>query len=114
MVPRPLRQIPGMRACGRTSAWTKVRPPCSAASTRHDQEDAMSISRRALLHTAGALALAGPTRAEEKVRITVWHAMSAALGEELNKLITAFNASQDSVEVTGLFKGAYKDLLTQV
>ena len=74
----------------------------------------MSISRRALLHTAGALALAGPTRAEEKVRITVWHAMSAALGEELNKLITAFNASQSGIEVTPLFKGAYKDLLTSV
>ena len=40
--------------------------------------------------------------------------MSAALGEELNKLIAAFNASQDNVEVTGLFKGAYKDLLTSV
>jgi sn-glycerol 3-phosphate transport system substrate-binding protein len=40
--------------------------------------------------------------------------MSAALGEELNKLIAAFNASQDGVEVTGLFKGAYKDLLTSV
>ena len=74
----------------------------------------MSISRRALLHTAGALALAGQTRAEEKVRITVWHAMSAALGEELNKLVTAFNASQSGIEVTPLFKGAYKDLLTSV
>jgi sn-glycerol 3-phosphate transport system substrate-binding protein len=74
----------------------------------------MSISRRTLLHTAGALALAGPTRAEEKVRITVWHAMSAALGEELNKLVTAFNASQSGIEVTPLFKGAYKDLLTSV
>src|SRR6476646_10012576 len=40
--------------------------------------------------------------------------MRAALGEELNKLIAAFNASQGSVEVTGLFKGAYKDLLTSV
>lgn len=73
----------------------------------------MSITRRTLLTTAGALA-AAPTYAAEKTRITLWHAMSAALGEELNKLITAFNASQDSVEVTGLFKGAYKDLLTSV
>src|SRR5215475_10125114 len=71
----------------------------------------MSITRRTVLATAGALA-AARSRAAEKTRITVWHAMSAALGEELNKLIDAFNASQDSVEVTGLFKGAYKDLMT--
>src|SRR5512135_3333574 len=73
----------------------------------------MSITRRTLLTTAGALA-AAPTYAAEKTRITLWHAMSAALGEELNKLISAFNASQDNLEVTGLFKGAYKDLLTSV
>jgi sn-glycerol 3-phosphate transport system substrate-binding protein len=73
----------------------------------------MTVTRRTLLVTAGSLA-AIPSRAAEKTRITVWHAMSAALGEELNKLIAGFNASQDSVEVTGLFKGAYKDLLTSV
>jgi sn-glycerol 3-phosphate transport system substrate-binding protein len=76
----------------------------------------MTINRRTLLRTAGATALATPftARAAERIRITLWHAMSAALGEELNKLITAFNASQDQVEVTGLFKGAYKDLMTSV
>jgi sn-glycerol 3-phosphate transport system substrate-binding protein len=74
----------------------------------------MTIRRRTLLATAGALAVAAPAGAAEKIRITLWHAMSAALGEELNKLITAFNASQDNIEVTGLFKGAYKDLLTSV
>ena len=55
-----------------------------------------------------------PVRAAEKTRITLWHAMSATLGEEINKLIAAFNASQDQVEVTGLFKGVYKDLMTSV
>ena len=74
----------------------------------------MHITRRTLLNTAGALAVAAPSRAAEKTRVTVWHAMSAALGEELNKLITAFNSSQDAIEVVGLFKGAYKDLLTSV
>ena len=74
----------------------------------------MHISRRTLLTTTGALALAAPSRAAEKTRVTLWHAMSAALGEELNKLIAAFNASQDTIEVTGLFKGAYKDLMTSV
>jgi sn-glycerol 3-phosphate transport system substrate-binding protein len=74
----------------------------------------MTISRRTLLSTAGAVALTGSARAAEKTRITLWHAMSAALGEELNKLVAAFNASQDGAEVTPLFKGAYKDLMTSV
>ncbi len=47
----------------------------------------MTITRRTLLAGAGALA-AAPSRAAEKTRVTLWHAMSAALGEELNKLIT--------------------------
>ncbi|MFZ0021347.1 MAG: sn-glycerol-3-phosphate ABC transporter substrate-binding protein, partial [Acetobacteraceae bacterium] len=73
----------------------------------------MTITRRALLSAAGALA-AAPSRATEKTRITLWHAMGATPGEEITKLIAAFNASQDQVEVTGLFKGVYKDLLTSV
>lgn len=73
----------------------------------------MAITRRTLLATAGTLT-AAQTRGAEKIRVTLWHAMSATLGDELNKLIAAFNASQDSVEVIGLFKGAYKDLLTSV
>ncbi len=76
-------------------------------------EETMAITRRTLLATAGTLT-AAQTRGAEKIRVTLWHAMSATLGDELNKLIAAFNASQDSVEVIGLFKGAYKDLLTSV
>ena len=59
----------------------------------------MAMTRRTLLATTGALAVAAPVRAAEKTRVTLWHAMSAALGEELNKLIAAFNASQDGVEL---------------
>jgi sn-glycerol 3-phosphate transport system substrate-binding protein len=66
------------------------------------------------LAATGAIAASGPAFAADKTRITLWHAMSAALGEELEKLINAFNASQDRIEVAGLFKGAYKDLLTSV
>ena len=65
----------------------------------------MTISRRTLLNTAAALAVAAPSRAAEKTRITLWHAMSAALGEELNKLVAAFNAGQDAVEVTPSVQG---------
>jgi sn-glycerol 3-phosphate transport system substrate-binding protein len=74
----------------------------------------MTIRRRTLLTAAGALAIAAPSRAAEKIRITLWHAMGATPGEEIGKLIAAFNASQDQVEVNGLFKGVYKDLLTSV
>jgi sn-glycerol 3-phosphate transport system substrate-binding protein len=73
----------------------------------------MNIRRRTLLGAAGTLA-ATSVRAADKVHVVLWHAMSAALGEELNKLVAAFNASQDSVEVTALFKGVYKDLMTAV
>jgi sn-glycerol 3-phosphate transport system substrate-binding protein len=74
----------------------------------------MAVTRRTVLAATGAITAAAAAGATEKTHITLWHAMSAALGEELEKLITAFNASQDQVQVTGLFKGAYKDLLTSV
>lgn len=74
----------------------------------------MTVSRRTFLGSAGALAVANPARAAEKIQITLWHAMGATPGEEINKQIAAFNASQDQVQVTGFFKGVYKDLLTSV
>jgi sn-glycerol 3-phosphate transport system substrate-binding protein len=73
----------------------------------------MRIARRTLLASAGALA-ATRARAADKTKITLWHAMAATPGNEIAKQIAAFNASQDQVEVTGLFKGVYKDLLTSV
>ena len=109
---RPQRQSMERAHASPCAAGRRARLPCSVAFSR--REDSHAHHRRTLLTTAGALALAAPSRAAEKTRITLWHAMSAALGEELNKLIAAFNASQDTVEVTGLFKGAYKDLLTSV
>ena len=75
----------------------------------------MTINRRTLLAATASLAAAAvPSRAAEKTRITLWHAMGATPGDEINKLMTAFNASQDQIEVTGLFKGVYKDLMTSV
>ena len=76
----------------------------------------MNLQRRDLLRITGAAALSGSAtaRAADKIRITLWHAMAATPGEEITKLIAAFNASQNDVEVTGLFKGVYKDLMTSV
>jgi sn-glycerol 3-phosphate transport system substrate-binding protein len=72
--------------------------------------------RRTLL--AGSTALAAtrltlPAQAQAaKTKIVWWHAMTAALGQEVDRLITAFNASQTTVEVSGVYKGGYADLLT--
>jgi sn-glycerol 3-phosphate transport system substrate-binding protein len=72
----------------------------------------MRIRRRTVLAAApAALAIPRPGRAAERTEITVWHAMGSTPGEELGKLIARFNASQDRVQVTSFFKGAYKELL---
>jgi ABC-type glycerol-3-phosphate transport system substrate-binding protein len=75
----------------------------------------MHLRRRTLLGAAGAF-LAAPriARAAERTGITLWHAMASTPGGELARQIAKFNASQNNIEVTGLFKGVYKDLLTAV
>jgi sn-glycerol 3-phosphate transport system substrate-binding protein len=51
-------------------------------------------------------------RAAEKVRIVWWHAMTAALAEEVARIADGFNASQSEVEVQAVYKGGYADTLT--
>lgn len=72
--------------------------------------------RRTLLAGSAALAvtpLIRPAQAQAtKTKIVWWHAMTAALGQEVTRLIDAFNASQTAVEVTGVYKGGYADVLT--
>ncbi|MDT7951946.1 MAG: extracellular solute-binding protein, partial [Acetobacteraceae bacterium] len=69
--------------------------------------------RRTLLAGAAALA-ASPVLAQSggRTRVVFWHAMNAPLGDEVNKLVTAFNASQSEVEVVPVFKGTYPETLT--
>jgi sn-glycerol 3-phosphate transport system substrate-binding protein len=50
--------------------------------------------------------------ADGKTKVVFWHVMNGALGEEVNRLYTAFNASKSEVEVQPVFKGSYPDLLT--
>jgi sn-glycerol 3-phosphate transport system substrate-binding protein len=72
----------------------------------------LRLRRRSVLAAApAALAMARPTRAAERTEITVWHAMGSAPGEEFAKLIDRFNAGQGRVQVSGLYKGAYKELM---
>ena len=59
---------------------------------------------------AASLALAGAAAAETE--ITLWHAMGGALGETVNQIATDFNAAQDEVKLTPVFKGSYEETLT--
>ena len=71
------------------------------------------MKRRTLL--AGTAALAAvpvAARAAEKTKIVWWHAMTAALGDQVNHLVEAFNQSQDAIEVQAIYKGGYADVLT--
>lgn len=74
------------------------------------------MHRRTLLGATAALAATSITGAAlaqpAKTRIVWWHAMTAALGQEVDRLVHAFNATQDTVEVAAIYKGGYADLLT--
>ena len=74
------------------------------------------MQRRTLLASAFSLAAAtaaAPAVAQGgKTRIVLWHAMPAANGEEVNRLVRGFNASQADVELEAVFKGTYPDTLT--
>ena len=72
------------------------------------------MNRRTLLAGIAASA-AVPTLAfaqPAKARVTFWHAMENVLGEEVNRICAAFNASQGAVEVVPVFKGSYPETLT--
>jgi sn-glycerol 3-phosphate transport system substrate-binding protein len=49
--------------------------------------------------------------ADGPVQIEFWHAMTASNEETLNAMIDDYNASQDAVEVTGVFAGSYDESL---
>src|ERR1700745_1222263 len=72
-----------------------------------------SMKRRTLLAGARPFAAAPAIGgAAEKIRIVWWHAMTAALGEQVNHLVDAFNRSQDAIEVQAIYKGGYADWRT--
>ncbi len=64
------------------------------------------MKRRTLLAGAAAFAAAPAIgRAADKTKIVWWHAMTAALGDQVNHLVEAFNQSQDAIEVHGDLQG---------
>ncbi|HEY7581339.1 MAG TPA: sn-glycerol-3-phosphate ABC transporter substrate-binding protein UgpB [Acetobacteraceae bacterium] len=71
------------------------------------------MKRRTLLASAAALAATSTTgRSAEKTKIIWWHAMTAALGDAVNRIVDAFNQSQDEVELNAIYKGQYPEVLT--
>lgn len=68
------------------------------------------MSRLTLTSVAATLAMTGAAYAETE--ITLWHAMGGALGETVNQIAEDFNASQDEVVLTPVFKGTYEETLT--
>jgi sn-glycerol 3-phosphate transport system substrate-binding protein len=69
------------------------------------------MKRRTLLAAPLAFA-AARARAAEKTRIVWWHAMTAALADEITRIAEGFNASQHQVEIQAIYKGGYADTLT--
>jgi sn-glycerol 3-phosphate transport system substrate-binding protein len=68
------------------------------------------MKRRTLL-AAPLVFAAGRAAAAEKIKITWWHAMTAALADEVNRIVGGFNATQDAVEMQAIYKGSYPDTL---
>ena len=59
-------------------------------------------------------AAAQPSQPAAKTKVVFWHAMGGRNQEALNKLIDAFNASQDKIEVEGQYQGNYDDAITKL
>ncbi|NBD29554.1 MAG: extracellular solute-binding protein [Alphaproteobacteria bacterium] len=68
------------------------------------------MSRITLTSVAATLALTSAATAQTE--IDLWHAMGGALGETVNAIAEDFNASQDEVVLTPVFKGTYEETLT--
>jgi len=71
------------------------------------------MKRRVLIAAPVAFA-ASRARAAERTKIVWWHAMTAALADEVARIATGFNASQDAVEIEAVYKGSYADTLNAV
>ena len=71
------------------------------------------MKRRTLLAaTAATLAAGGAHAQTAHTRVTFWHAMPGPLGEEVNRMCAAFNASQKETEIVPVFRGTYPETLT--
>lgn len=61
---------------------------------------------------AAAIVALGASNAHAQIEVQFWHAMGGNLGESVNQLVGAFNASQRDYKVTPVYKGSYTETLT--
>ena len=71
------------------------------------------MKRRALIVGSAALAATpfAQARAADRTKIVWWHAMTAALADEINRVTDGFNKSQEEIEVQAIYKGGYADTM---
>jgi len=75
------------------------------------------MKRRTMLAGAAAL-VASPTVAPSaraqagKTKLVLWHAMTGANNDEMERIARDFNAAQSAAELQVIFKGTYPDTLT--
>ena len=53
-----------------------------------------------------------PTTEDGRIIATFWHSMGGVSGAEIDNIVSAFNASQDRIEVRAYFQGEYEEALT--
>ena len=63
------------------------------------------------LSVAAVLSFGISQGAHAATEIQFWHGMEAALGERLNDIANAFNASQSDYKIVPVFKGSYDQTL---
>lgn len=67
---------------------------------------------RLLLAATTAAIVGYSASASAETKIQWWHAMGGQLGETVNQIAADFNASQNEVEITPVYKGTYEETLT--
>jgi sn-glycerol 3-phosphate transport system substrate-binding protein len=66
---------------------------------------------------AGTFAFAGGGGQQAsggKQKIILWHSLASRNGDAVNNLVTAFNASQNNIEVEAQFQGGYSDSIIKL
>ena len=67
--------------------------------------------RNVLLAIVPIVLLCAAERAAAAEEIRLWHGMSGALGTELDRLVTKYNASQKQYRVVSFFQGPYDEVM---
>ncbi len=87
---------------GTTANITTTQPSSAAATTKENPTTAEPTTQKSVLSPG------------EKVKITVWYAISGNSGETFKSLVESFLASQDEVEIELSYSGSYADTANKV